>query len=49
MHFGWGKNVQEHPEEDPELMEDGAPTVGMSILTNFGKKERTYHLLFQGG
>ena len=27
MHFGWGKNVQEHPEEDPEPMEDGAPTV----------------------
>ena len=25
MHFGWGKNVQEHPEEDPELMEEGAP------------------------
>ena len=24
-------------------------TVGMSILTNFGKIERTYHLLFQGG
>ena len=23
--------------------------VGMSILTNFGKIERTYHLLFQGG
>ena len=23
--------------------------VGISILTNFGKIERTYHLLFQGG